>query len=110
MCSLRTGGFSAGTLRRSQPCGQREDGIHCRGDGTSKRLGAGGLGGAAGRIQDRGKLLWLEGGVREDIPHRVTEITRGRSERAKSERSSDLFSVQQDSGLRERFGKESDGS
>lgn len=69
-------------------------------------------GGAAGRIQDRGKLLWLERGVREDIPHRVTEITRGRSERAlpPKRRSSDLFSVQQDSGLHERFGKESDGS
>lgn len=43
-------------------------------------------------IQDRGKLLWLECGVREDIPHRVTEITRGRSERAlqPKRRSSDF--------------------
>lgn len=57
MYSPRAGGFSAGTLRRSQPCGQREDGIHCRGDGTSKRLGAGAGGRGASCDPGSGKAV-----------------------------------------------------
>lgn len=71
-----------------------------------QEVGGWGEGGAS-KIQDQGELLWLEHGVRADIPHGVTGMTRGRSERAcpPRRRSADLFS-----GCRDRVGEESDGS
>lgn len=35
----QTGNFAASTRRRSQPRDQREDDIHCRENGTSRRFG-----------------------------------------------------------------------
>lgn len=72
----------------SQPCGQGEDGIHCRGDGTSKRLGVGGASCDPGSREAVVARTWGQG--RHST--QGDKITRGRSEQAlqTKRRSSDF--------------------